>query len=359
MHWTRSIRGFRLLLHLCGIASLALPGMVAYGQQWNAVSPIHSSVTIAEAGQQNRNYCSLNGHVTTPEGEPLPGATVQMSAPLQQPRETVTDENGRFTIADLPPGAFTVLVSRDGFTAVSTSVSLTPEANAATANFALRAAVSDSVTVTASAKEIADAQIRMAEQQRLAGILPNFFVSYVYRAAPLTSGQKFRLALKNATDPGNLALVGTVAGVQQATNAFPGYSQGWKGYGRRYGADLGNLVSGTFLGGAIYPSIFRQDPRYFYRGRGPVQKRFWYAVSRTVITRGDNGKHEPNYSTVFGDMSAGAISNLYYAPEDRKGAKVTIVNGLLGIAGDAMNNVFQEFVLKKLTTNSKRNTVKQ
>ena len=113
------------------------------------------------------------------------------------------------------------------------------------------------------------------------------------------------------------------------------------------------------MGGAVLPSLFRQDPRYFYKGTGSVPSRFWYAVTRTVVTRGDNGRSQPNYSTVLGDMSAGAISNLYYAPEDRKGAKITVVNGLLGIAGDAMNFVFQEFVLKKLTTNSKRNTIQQ
>ena len=56
-------------------------------------------------------------------------------------------------------------------------------------------------------------------------------------------------------------------------------------------------------------------------------------------------------------MSSGAVSTLYYAREDRQGAQVTFENGLLGIAGDAMNNVFQEFVLKKLTANSKRNSL--
>ena len=328
-------------------------------QQWNALAPVRPIVADADAGQGNVTYCSLNGRVTSPQGDPLPDAKVQLTTPLLPAREAETDADGHFAIGNLPPGTFTVVVTRDGFIPVSGSVRLAPEANTATTTFTLHPAASDSVSVTASEKDIAQAQIQLAEQQRVAGILPNFFVSYMYRAVPLTSGQKFKLALKNASDPGNLLLVGVVAGVQQADNAFPGYGQGARGYGRRYGADLGNLVSGTFLGGAIYPSLFHQDPRYFYRGTGTFRKRFLYAVTRTVVTRGDNGRHEFNYSTVLGDMSAGAVSNLYYAPEDRKGAKVTLVNGLLGIAGDAMNNVFQEFVLKKLTTNSKRNTIKK
>lgn len=304
----------------------------------------------------NRRYCNLSGRVTTADGEPLSGTAVQLSAPSLPMREVSSDAAGDFIIADLPPGTFSVTVSHEGFTTVSGSVHLTPEANTAVVAFTLRPALSVSVTVSASERDIAEAQVQMAEQQRVAGIIPNFFVSYIWRATPLTSGQKFRLAFRNAADPGNLLLVGTVAGVQQATNSFPGYSQGWKGYGRRYGADLGNLVSGTFMGGAILPSLFRQDPRYFYKGTGSISSRFWYAVSRTVITRGDNGRPEPNYSTVLGDLSAGAISNLYYAPEDRTGPRVTLVNGLLGIGGDAMNNVFQEFVLKKITTKSKRNS---
>jgi hypothetical protein len=341
-----------------GIVTLAASSALSlHAQQWNAITPVHPIVNAADAGQQNVTYCSLNGRVTSAEGDPLPGAKVSLSAPLLPTREAETDTNGSFNLSDLPPGTFTVVVSRDGFSPVSGRVKLAPEANTATATFTLHPAASDSVSVTASEKDTAQAQLHLAEQQRVAGILPNFFVSYMYRAAPLSSGQKFRLALKNASDPGNLLLVGVVAGVQQANNAFPGYGQGAAGYGRRYGADLGNLVSGTFLGGAIYPSIFHQDPRYFYRGYGTTRKRFLYAVTRTVVTRGDNGRHQFNYSTVLGDMSAGAVSNLYYAPEDRKGAKVTLVNGLLGIAGDAMNNVFQEFVLKKLTTNSKRNTI--
>ena len=322
------------------------------------MAPVRPLISAADTGQQNVTYCNLNGRVTSPEGDPLPGAKVVLSAPLLPAREAETDADGGFAISDLPPGNYTVVVSRDGFSPVSGGVKLAPEANTATTTFTLHPAASDSISVTASEKEIAQAQLRMAEQQRVAGIIPNFFVSYMYRAVPLSSGQKFRLALKNASDPGNLLLVGTVAGVQQAANAFPGYGQGAAGYGRRYGADLGNLVSGTFLGSAIYPSLFHQDPRYFYRGTGSVRKRFLYAVTRTVVTRGDNGRHQFNYSTVLGDMSAGALSNVYYAPEDRKGVKLTLVNGLLGIAGDAMNNVFQEFVLKKLTTHSKRNTIK-
>ncbi len=331
-----------------------IPAAIA---QQRPVTTVQPEIRSAVLGQE-RTYCTLTGSVSTSDGQPLPAAIVTISGAPAIQRETTADSDGHFVLANLPPGTFTVTVSLDGFRPVTGTVRLAPEANTATATFKLHPMTTDSVDVVASNKDIADAEVHLAEQQRLAGILPNFYVSYVWRAVPLTSGQKFGLAFKNAADPGNLLLVGTLAAVQQATDAFPGYSQGWKGYGRRYGANLGNLVSGTFMGGAVLPSLFRQDPRYFYKGTGTVRSRFWYAVTRTVVTRGDNGHPGFNYSTVLGDLSAGAISNLYYAPEDRQSGKATLGNGLLGIAGDAMNDVFQEFILKKLTTNSKRNTVR-
>jgi hypothetical protein len=341
---------------VCFCLLLACCTPILSGQQRDLHPPLHLDISAADP-QQNVTYCSLSGSVTTANGEPLPGASVQLTAPVLPPRSDTTDADGRFAITNLPPGTFSVTVSLDGFNSVTGAVRLAPGANVATVTFALRPSVSDSVDVSASQKDIAEAQIHLQEQQRVAGVLPNFFVSYIWRATPLAAGQKFGLALKSAADPGNLLLVGTVSAVQQATNSFPGYGQGWKGYGRRYGADLGNLVSGTFMGSAILPSIFRQDPRYFYKGTGSNSSRFWYAVSRIGVTRGDNGKPEPNFSTILGDMSAGAISNLYYAPSDRRGAGLTLVNGVLALGGDALNNVFQEFVLKKLTTNHQHDSL--
>lgn len=296
----------------------------------------------------------IRGIVLTTDKAPLAGARVRLTTvdeyPLETPLETSTAPDGSFTLGKIPPGTSTLQVSLPGFAPVSTSVTISPNQTVAIAPISVQmAAVTLTINVVASTEEVADAQLHFAEHQRLAGIVPNFYVSYDWNAAPLTTRQKFRLALKNVADPGNLLLVGTVAGVQQATDGFNGYGQGAAGYGRRYGADLGNLVSGTLVSGAILPAIFHQDPRYFYKGTGSVGSRLRYALSSVVICRGDSGRRQPAFSTLLGDMSAGAISNLYYDPSDRKGPTLTIVNGLLGIAGDAMNNVFQEFFLAKIT----------
>lgn len=299
--------------------------------------------------------CELYGVVATPGDTPLAGAQVTLTAPDGLAvHESFTDTDGSFTIHNIPPGPYTLAVSLQGFATAFTSVTLNPGQSATLAPIALKMnPITVSVDVVATQQDIAAAELHFEEQQRLLGIFPNFFVTYDSNAAPLTAKQKFSLALRSAADPGNLMLVGTVAGVQQAANSFPGYGQGAAGYGRRYGADLGNLVSGTFVSQTILPTLLHQDPRYFYKGTGSTSSRVRYALLSVVICRGDNGHRQPAFSTILGDMSAGAISNLYYAPSDRKGAALTLTNGLLGIAGDAMNNVFQEFFLKKLTRHAK------
>ena len=120
------------------------------------------------------------------------------------------------------------------------------------------------------------------------------------------------------------------AGAQQYRNVFPEYGSGIEGYGKRYGAAFANRVSATLLGRAVYPTIFDQDPRYFYKGKGTIGSRVLYAISTAVIARGDNGRWKPNYSRVLGHFSAAAISNLYYPPSDR-GASLVVSNGLAGI----------------------------
>jgi len=57
------------------------------------------------------------------------------------------------------------------------------------------------VRVSPSTEEIAQEEFKELEQQRVLGIVPNFYVSYVGEAAPLSPKRKFELALKATTDP--------------------------------------------------------------------------------------------------------------------------------------------------------------
>jgi hypothetical protein len=186
------------------------------------------------------------------------------------------------------------------------------------------------------------------------GVFPNFYVSYDPDAVPLTSKQKFELAWRTSIDPVTFVLTGAVAGVQQWQNNFSGYGQGAQGYGKRYGAVYADNLTSTFLGGAIFPSLFKQDPRYFYKGTGTVRSRFFYAVANAVICKGDNRKWQPAYSTILGDLASGGISNAYYPNSDR-GAALVFENTLIGIGTTAAANVLQEFLIRKLTPGQNHN----
>lgn len=207
------------------------------------------------------------------------------------------------------------------------------------------------VQVGVSRAEVAEQQLKDEEKQRVIGFIPNFYVSYVPNAVPLTSKQKFRLAWKTTVDPVSFGLIGVVAGIQQGQNYFKGYGQGAEGYGKRYGASYADFVSGAFIGSALLPSLLKQDPRYFYKGVGGTRSRILYALANSVICKGDNGHWQANYSNMLGSLAAGGISNLYYPAEDRNGVGLTFESAAIGIGATAAANVIQEFLIRKLTPN--------
>ncbi|MGA8409881.1 MAG: hypothetical protein WB680_22100, partial [Candidatus Acidiferrales bacterium] len=214
---------------------------------------------------------------------------------------------------------------------------------------AVATAITEVRVTPLSPVELAEAQLKEEEKQRVFGVLPNFYVTYVSDAAPLTSKQKFKLAWRSSIDPVTFAVTGAVAGLQQAQNDYSGYGQGAAGYGRRYGAAYGNAVAGTFIGGAILPSLLKQDPRYFYKGTGTTRSRVLYAIANAVICKGDNGRWQANYSAIIGSLAAGGISNLYYPAQNRDGAALTFENTLIGIGESAAVNIIQEFIVPRFT----------
>jgi hypothetical protein len=105
------------------------------------------------------------------------------------------------------------------------------------------------------------------------------------------------------------------------------------------------------LSSGLFASVFHQDPRYFYKGTGSFQSRTMYAVSSAVVTRGDNGRLQPNYSHVLGVFAAAALSNLYY-PKESRGLGLTLINGAVETAGNAGTNFVREFILKGITSHA-------
>jgi hypothetical protein len=268
-------------------------------------------------------------------------------------RNLLSGDNGQFTFASIAPGPFHLTVTAAGFAMQTFSGVLHSSEIETVPPIALdvAGAVTEVVVGLSRAEEVevAEQEIKVEEKQRVLAVIPNFYVSYIPNPLPLTPKQKFEIAWKTVIDPFTFAVVGATAGVEQAQNHFDGYGQGAQGYGKRYGAGYADTVTGTFIGGAILPSLLKQDPRYFYKGNGRTGSRILYAIANSVICKGDNRRWQPNYSGVLGSLAAGGVSNLYYPANDRDGLGLTFENAGIGIGGTAVANLFQEFVVRKLT----------
>ncbi len=332
--WWRSLSARLLILAVLAAAAARLPA------QQDAAPPALPPPA------------SLHGLVTSTDGAVYEGARVQLQiAGAAAPLSTLTDDNGAFTFSNLPPGAFSLTVASPGFTNQSLTGLLRAgqDFDAHTIALPLVGATNE-VTVSAdSPAEIAQEQLNFEEKQRVLGFFPNYYVSYDRHPEPLSARQKYQLAWKTALDPVTWAMTAAVAGMEQASNTFPGYGQGAVGYGKRFGANYADMFSGTMIGGAVLPALLRQDPRYFYKGTGPIPSRALYAVANVFVCKGDNGRWQPNYSGLLGGVAAGAISEAYYPPTSRTGVEITFSNALVGAAGSAMQNLAQEFIVRRLT----------
>ncbi len=295
---------------------------------------------------------AICGTVLDANGAEVTGASVILEGDnVKDQRDVTTDDNGFFRFSSVAPGSFKVSVMATGFSNWSSDgLTLLPNEDYDLPPVELRVATSTTeVAVVFTRRDMAEEEMRAEEKQRVLGAIPNFYVSYSRDPEPLSSGQKYRLAWKMSVDPVSIGISAGIAGVEQAQNAFSGYGQGVGGYAKRFGAVYGDGAIATFLADAVFPSVLHQDPRYFYKGTGSIASRALYAIASVVICRGDNGRWQPNYSNVLGDLAAAGISNLYYPASDRDGAELTIRNSLIGTAGGAVGNLFQEFLIKRIS----------
>jgi hypothetical protein len=327
--------------------------LLAFGQTTQPTSAANSKQQLSG---------SISGTVVDRTGAVISAARIQLSSADQsQARETSSSADGQFSFSNVAPGPFQLTITSAGFAVQTSSGTLQPGEAHVVPPITMSIAQADTeVQVSLTPTEIAQEEIRDQEKQRVLKVIPNFYVSYVPNAVPLNSKQKFELAWKTLTDPFSFVIIGAVAGVEQAQNNFAGYGQGASGYGKRYGASYGDFLAGTLIGSAILPSILKQDPRYFYKGTGSRRSRFLYALANAVICKGDNGRWQPNYSSILGGLAAGGISNLYYPAEDRNGAALTFENAAIGIGTTGVFNVFEEFVVRKFVSkNSNQGSAKR
>ena len=156
------------------------------------------------------------------------------------------------------------------------------------------------------------------QNPRLFWVLPNYTtVEERQQFTKLSTGAKFKLARKTVTDPVTVSLAAGFALLGQARNSDPSYGQGFRGYDKRFATFYADTAIGTLLTTSAFPTLLRQDPRYFQLGKGSKLHRTLYSASRTFITPSDRGELQFNYSVILGHAVAAAISNAYRPQSQR------------------------------------------
>ncbi len=264
--------------------------------------------------------------------------------------EVVSGADGQFSFAGIAPGPFQLTITSAGFaTQTYTGVLHSGEIDTRPPIVLTVASNVTEVQVGVNPVEVAEEQIKIEEKQRVLGVLPNFYVSYIPNAAPLNSKQKFKLAWKTVTDPFTLVFVGGAAGVEQAQNHFREYGQGAQGYAKRFGAGYGDTLTGTFIGSAILPALLKQDPRYFYKGTGRMTSR---APIRDREFGDLQGRQSALAAELFQHSGQPGVGRYFESLLSTPGSRWRGINFRKcshRIGGTAVTNLLQEFVIRKLT----------
>ena len=208
---------------------------------------------------------TVTGAIVDDTGAPIGAAIVKLTTDSGARLEATTGANGRFSLANVPPGPFQLTVAAHGFAEQTLAGSVAAAGVSNLAEIRLRITTTAvSIDVTPSVVEVAEQQIKDQEEQRVFGFIPNFYVSFIPDAAPLNVRQKFQLSWKARTDPMQFAFVAAVAGVQQRREDYPGFGDGASGYAKRYARSVrhrldaqpdhaGALARGPAAGSTLLP----------------------------------------------------------------------------------------------------------
>jgi hypothetical protein len=360
--------GMRRALEFCLLAVLICFGLtMVRAQKLEADLPdaplaVSGPIPIGQDGpgqvaDNKQAFGTVSGSVTDAQGNAVAAALVTLAVAGKPLQQVATDDQGRFAFGSVAAGGFRLTVNALGFANQTKAGVLQPGEVATLPAIALvpASAVSD-VQVTVTREQLAEEEIQGEEKQRIFGVLANFYVTYDRHPLPLTPRQKFELAWKTAFDPVGFIITGVVAGAQQANDSYSGYGQGAQGYAKRYGADYADGFIGNIIGNAILPVVFKQDPRYYWKGTGTTRSRILYALANAVVRKGDNGKWQPDYSGILGGLAAGGIANLYYPAANRDGVGLTFENVGIGTGATAAANLFQEFLIRHLTPGTSKSS---
>jgi hypothetical protein len=146
-------------------------------------------------------------------------------------------------------------------------------------------------------------------------VLPSQQPAPAPAATPLSARQKLNFGLRAAfLNPGSYvgpAIDAVITEHREVKAPGKTGSDNFADGMSRYARAFGNTSSAELLGSGVYPVLFKQDPRYFPSPKRDFRSRVLYGASRAVVTRGDNGKSQVNFSRLLGNLTADALANIY------------------------------------------------
>jgi hypothetical protein len=252
------------------------------------------------------------------------------SAPAQVPEVQL--------ISSVSPDTYLI----DGF-GNSTAEAMLPSApglsvDVSSLGVASKSAMIAAATPVTTSSEVCLERIPAANVVQSADSIPNAPSVYL----PLTSRCKLQLFLRRAYSPYTFASAAFEAGIAQMSAEWPQYGGGMQGWGKRYGATLADTESRRFIQTYLLSTLLHQDPRYFPSTKTSLVGRAWYAATRVLVTRGDNGRSQFNTSEMLGALSTSALQNVYY-PRHYRTLDDTISRFTGALSSDATSAILREF----------------
>ncbi len=176
------------------------------------------------------------------------------------------------------------------------------------------------------------------------------YVEPGWQVLPLDAHGKIVQTLHDLYAPESFLGFVSAAGYSQLVNGQPHYGVDRGAFGERLGAAAIRDSSQDLFTGAVFAPMLHQDPRYYVLGDGhSFTRRILYAVSRSLITRTDDGRQTFNSSLLLGYGAAAALTDAYYPQGDRT-AKGTAKTYGASIGGAALGFAFHEFMGDALET---------
>ena len=210
------------------------------------------------------------------------------------------------------------------------------------------AQTSDSTSTQSSSNSQPQASAASAAKQQRGGepkVMNSrslFFPDMAHGNQPLSSGEKFKLAVFNDVSPAAFLGSAASAGIGQAADSPAGYGQGASAYGQRFGASMANRATSNFVGTYFLSSVLHDDPRFFVMGDGSLKQNVKYALRRVVIVRKDRGGEAFNWPGLIGPLAAAGLANTYL-PDAQRTASYTFRDYGVMVAASAGANLLKEY----------------